>query len=53
MTMEEVRAIWKIEGPVVNDKWIIETVNVTPEVGKMKIWASDLFNGNEQLSKYS
>ncbi|XP_043274341.1 uncharacterized protein [Venturia canescens] len=51
ISMEDVRSVWEIEGPVVNDKWIIETFRLTPDVGKMKIWASDLFNGNEELTK--
>ncbi|XP_034934942.1 uncharacterized protein [Chelonus insularis] len=51
ISMEDLRATLKLEGPVVNDRWEVQTFSFMPEVGKMKIWASDLFNGNEELNK--
>jgi len=46
ISMEDIKATWIMEGPVANDRWTL-----IPEVGKMQIWFSDMFNGNEQLSK--
>lgn len=44
--------MWSFEGGVANDRWTVEHVYLTPEVGKMQIWFSDLFGGNEGLSEY-
>lgn len=51
ISMEDIKATWTIEGPVANDKWTIDHFRLNPEVGKMHIWFSDIFNGNEQLSE--
>lgn len=49
---EGVRAHWEIQGPVKNDRWVIEKFTTDPEISKMQVYFSDLFNGNEVLSKH-
>ncbi|EFN85090.1 hypothetical protein EAI_14886 [Harpegnathos saltator] len=51
ISMEDIKATFSLEGSVANDRWTIEHFNLNPEVGKMKIWFSDIFNGNEGLNK--
>ncbi|KAF7992942.1 hypothetical protein HCN44_005723 [Aphidius gifuensis] len=51
VSMENVRSIVQMEGSIVNDRWILDEVLLTPEVGSMKVWASNLFRGNEALTK--
>lgn len=51
MSMEDVRCSWDITGHVVNDRWVIEHFRLLPKIGKMRVYFSDLFHGNEQLSK--
>lgn len=48
--MEHIRGTVEIDGKVKDDRWVIESYNFQPEVGTMKIWADDLFNGNPELS---
>ena len=50
--MEDMRCTWDISGHVVDDKWVVEHFKMSPTIGGMKIWFSDLFNGNDDLSKY-
>jgi len=50
--MEDITGSLSLEGPVANDRWTIEHFYLHPEIGKMEIWFSDIFNGNEDLSKY-
>lgn len=52
ISLEEIKDTWSMEGHVANDRWTIEHFRLNPELGKMRVWFSDLFNGNEQLSKY-
>lgn len=49
--MENVSTIVQMEGPVVNDRWIIKNFSLSPMVGKMKVWASNLFEETEFLSE--
>ncbi|KAK0182281.1 hypothetical protein PV327_000434 [Microctonus hyperodae] len=51
ISMENVRGTMEIDGKVKDDRWVIESYNFQPEVGTMKIWADDLFNGNPELTK--
>lgn len=51
ISMEDIKDTWAIEGPVANDRWTLEHFILTPEIGKMVIWFSDMFNGNEELNK--
>ena len=51
MSMEDVRCSWDITGHVVNDRWVIEHFRLLPKVGKMRVYFSDLFHGNEQLNR--
>lgn len=51
ISMEDVRCNWDITGHVVNDRWVVEHFKLMPTIGHMKIWFSDLFNGNEQLNR--
>ncbi|KAL0101167.1 hypothetical protein PUN28_018786 [Cardiocondyla obscurior] len=50
ISMEDIKSTWILEGPVANDKWTLEHFHLNPEVGKMQIWFSDMFNGNEELN---
>lgn len=49
--MEDITATLSFEGPVANDRWTVEHFYLNPEIGKLEIWFSDMFNGNEDLSK--
>lgn len=49
--MEDVQANWNITGHIVDDKWVVEHFRLTPEVGDLKFWFSDLFHGNMEMSK--
>ncbi|KAF7386003.1 hypothetical protein HZH66_011845 [Vespula vulgaris] len=51
VSLEDVKVTWEINGPVKDDRWVIEHFIPNPQVGKLKFWCSDLFNGNEQLTK--
>ena len=51
VSLDDVRCTWDISGHVTNDRWVVEHFMVTPEVGHMKIWFSDLFNGNDQMNQ--
>lgn len=51
ISLEDIKTTWAVEGSVANDRWTIEHFIINPEVGKMEIWFSDLFKGNEELSK--
>ncbi|XP_032681517.1 circadian clock-controlled protein-like [Odontomachus brunneus] len=51
ISMEDIKGTWTIEGSVANDKWTVEHFTLNPEIGKMQIWFSDLFNGNEGLNQ--
>ncbi|XP_026826274.1 circadian clock-controlled protein [Ooceraea biroi] len=51
ISLEDIKGTWAIEGHVANDRWTIEHFLISPEIGKMQIWFSDLFNGNEELNK--
>lgn len=51
VSMENIRTTWDISGHVVNDRWVVEHFKTAPTISSMKIWFSDLFNGNEELSK--
>lgn len=50
ISMEDIQATWTMEGPVANDRWTLEHFHLHPEIGKMQIWFSDMFNGNEELN---
>ncbi|XP_012219383.1 protein takeout [Linepithema humile] len=50
LTMEDITATLGFEGGVANDRWTIEHFYLHPEIGKMEIWFSDMFNGNEDLN---
>ncbi|XP_035728983.1 circadian clock-controlled protein daywake-like [Vespa mandarinia] len=50
-SMEDLKVTWDIVGPVKDDRWIIEHFIPIIQIGKLKFWCSDLFNGNEQLTK--
>lgn len=51
VSMEDVKVTWKISGPVKDDRWVVEHYLPIVQVGKLRIWCSDLFNGNEELTK--
>ncbi|XP_012275346.1 uncharacterized protein LOC105697001 [Orussus abietinus] len=51
ISMEGVRATWDLDGRVENDRWIVEHFTLLPEVRKMNIFFTDLFNGNQELNK--
>lgn len=51
VSMEAITCTWDISGHVVDDRWVIEHFKLTPAIGSMKIWFSDLFNGNEELNR--
>ncbi|GAB1869781.1 Circadian clock-controlled protein [Camponotus japonicus] len=50
ISLEDIKDTWSIEGPVASDKWTIDHFRLNPEIGKMEVWFSDMFNGNEQLN---
>ncbi|XP_070156333.1 protein takeout [Polyergus mexicanus] len=50
ISLEDIKDTWFMEGPVANDIWTLEHFRLTPEIGKMTVWFSDMFNGNEQLN---
>jgi hypothetical protein len=51
ISLEDIKDTWSIEGPLANDRWTLEHFRLNPEIGKMQVWFSDMFNGNEQLNK--
>ncbi|XP_057338860.1 uncharacterized protein LOC130676554 [Microplitis mediator] len=51
VSMEDVSGTMTLEGEIINDRWVLDKFNFMPEVGNMKVWASDLFNGNKELTK--
>ncbi|CAK9833898.1 Circadian clock-controlled protein daywake [Anthophora retusa] len=51
VSMEDIKCTWDITGNVVDDRWVIEHFKMAPTVGNMKIYFSDLFNGNEDLNR--
>lgn len=51
ISMEDVKTTWALEGPVEDDRWVVKHFRVAPEVGKMNVWFSDLFSGNEELNR--
>lgn len=51
ISMEDVRCSWDITGHVSDDRWVVEHFKMVPTVGNMRIWFSDLFNGNEELNR--
>ncbi|XP_015604904.1 circadian clock-controlled protein [Cephus cinctus] len=51
ISLEGVITTWNIEGPIVNDRWQVEHFTVLPEVNKMHVYFTDLFNGNENLNR--
>ncbi|XP_014470580.1 PREDICTED: circadian clock-controlled protein-like [Dinoponera quadriceps] len=51
ISMEDIKSTWTMEGSVANDRLTVEHFTLNPEVGKMQIWFSDLFNGNEGLNQ--
>ncbi|XP_072763889.1 protein takeout [Anoplolepis gracilipes] len=50
ISLEDIKDTWNIQGPVANDRWTLEHFILTPEIGKIQVWFSDMFNGNEQLN---
>ncbi|XP_011171049.1 circadian clock-controlled protein daywake [Solenopsis invicta] len=50
ISMEDVKGSWIVEGGVANDRWTIEHFYLNPEIGKMNVWFSDMFNGNNELT---
>ncbi|XP_018049396.1 PREDICTED: circadian clock-controlled protein-like isoform X2 [Atta colombica] len=50
ISMEDIKCTWIMEGSVANDRWTLEHFHLNPEVGKMQVWFSDMFNGNEELN---
>ncbi|XP_017755795.1 PREDICTED: circadian clock-controlled protein-like [Eufriesea mexicana] len=50
VSLEDVRCTWDISGHVADDRWVVEHFKMVPTVGNMRIWFSDLFNGNEDLN---
>lgn len=51
LSAEDVSVTWKIEGKVVDDHWKVEHFHVSPQLGKLKVYFSNLFNGNDELNK--
>ncbi|KAG7200235.1 hypothetical protein KM043_017712 [Ampulex compressa] len=51
ISMEDVKTTWGLDGSVANDRWTVEHFKIMPDVGKMKVYFSDMFNGNEELNK--
>lgn len=51
VSTEDSKITWTISGPVKDDRWIVEHFIANIQIGKMKVWCSDLFNGNEELTK--
>ncbi|XP_012533930.1 uncharacterized protein LOC105835324 [Monomorium pharaonis] len=50
ISMEDIKCTWIMEGGVANDRWTIEHVHLNPEIGKMQVWFSDMFDGNDELT---
>ncbi|XP_031840628.2 protein takeout [Nomia melanderi] len=51
ISLDDVRVNWDISGAIKDDRWVVEHFKMTPEIGGMKIWFSDLFNGNEEMNR--
>ncbi|XP_053972528.1 uncharacterized protein LOC128873183 [Hylaeus volcanicus] len=51
ISMEDVRCTWDISGHVVDDRWVIEHFQLVPVIGGLKVWFSDLFNGNDEMNR--
>ncbi|KAJ8673657.1 hypothetical protein QAD02_004919 [Eretmocerus hayati] len=51
VSVDGVSATWGLEGRVENDRWIIEHFRLYPEIENLKVYFTDLFNGNEDLNK--
>lgn len=51
ISMENIRTVWDISGHVVNDRWVVKHFKTAPTISSMKVWFSDLFNGNEELNR--
>ncbi|XP_076644794.1 circadian clock-controlled protein daywake [Halictus rubicundus] len=49
-TVEDIQANWNITGHIVDDIWVVEHFILTPEVGYLKFWFSDLFHGNMEMN---
>ncbi|XP_011873941.1 PREDICTED: circadian clock-controlled protein-like [Vollenhovia emeryi] len=50
ITAEDITATMITEGPVANDRWTIEHFHIDPEIGKLNVYFSDMFNGNAELN---
>ncbi|XP_015171681.1 PREDICTED: circadian clock-controlled protein-like [Polistes dominula] len=51
VSAEDIKVTWFINGPVKNDRWIIEEYRPRPTIRKLKVWAENLFNGNPELTQ--
>jgi hypothetical protein len=51
----DVTGTWQVQGEMVtiaDDRYVkVRHVNVLPDVGDMKVYASNLFTGNDELSE--
>nr|XP_033333465.1 uncharacterized protein LOC117224561 [Megalopta genalis] len=51
ISLDDVKTNWDITGHIVDDHWVVEHFRLTPEVGNLRLWFSDLFNGNEEMNR--
>ncbi|XP_076287954.1 protein takeout [Lasioglossum baleicum] len=51
ISIGDVKVNWDITGRVVDDRWVVEHFRVTPEIGSLRLWFSDLFNGDEGMNR--
>lgn len=53
VTVSNLSTFYRLNGRVKNDKWVVEHFNLFKlEIGGMKVYFSDLLNGNKALSKF-
>lgn len=52
ISMEGISVTWGIEGRIQDDRWVIQHFHVYPEVQQMKVYFTDLFNGNQDMSEF-
>ncbi|XP_011498695.1 PREDICTED: circadian clock-controlled protein-like [Ceratosolen solmsi marchali] len=51
VSIDHISATWSLEGHVDDDRWIIDHLHIYPDVEKLKVHFTDLFNGNDELNK--
>ncbi|XP_016843680.1 circadian clock-controlled protein [Nasonia vitripennis] len=51
VSMVGLTATWSLDGRIENDRWIVEHLIVDPEIQGMKVYFSDLLNGDPMLNQ--